>query len=176
MFRSNLKDYSETFFGILCSYHQHIESLPMVLCTYEVDDKTGANQIDTTTVYDILKYTYNLPDDQIADLKALIDELKCTQLDHTRTITIFNQSPTDENVWVRLIRNDPKIDTKEKEMVDMYINYDPDNGAFRHLLNIHNNKKGEKIKSKAKSALIATGCVASVVVGLTVAIKKMHIM
>ena len=166
---SILKDYSETFFGILCSYHQHIDSVPLTMGTYETNSK-GINTIDTTLICNMLKSIYNLPNEQISDLKALFNELKYTQLDHTRTITIFNQSATDEKVWIRLIRNDPWIDTNE--MVDMYINYDPDNGAFRHLLNIHNEKKSEKTKTTVKSVLIATGVVTGIVAGLALAIKK----
>lgn len=169
---SVLKDYSETFFGILCSYHQRIESVPLTLVTYEVGGENIVNHIDTSFLYDMLINTYNLPDEQIADLKALIDELKHTQLDHTRTITIFNQSPTDEKIWIRMIRNDSGIETKD--LVDMYINYDPDNGAFQHLLTIHNNKKTERTKTKIKSALIATGVVTGVVTGLAFAIKKIQ--
>jgi len=59
------KNYSETFFEILCSYHQHIDHVSL-----------------TQPTYNMLKTIYNIPDEQISDSNVLINELKYTQLEH----------------------------------------------------------------------------------------------
>jgi hypothetical protein len=166
-----LKDYSDTFLAYVCTYRQYIEIIPLSLGTYNVDNQ-NINIFHTDQVFDTLKRSYLIPDKQINELKIIINELRHVRLDHTQTITIFNQTLTDERIWVKFVRNDPNIDINN--LCDMYVNYNPDIDIFNVSRDKYNKKDSsfnEYMKNAFKVGVVLTGIVICAI-GLKIIRKK----
>lgn len=114
----------------LCSYRLQSDKpfnhtlLPMVTGSFAIwRNKKGFN-VDALGQ---LKSQFNISDEQLNDLKFIIEELKHMDLDKINSITIFDQSEKNTKIWIRIDRwyysmcyNDtmPRIGLK-----DMYVNY-----------------------------------------------------
>lgn len=127
------------------SYEIDIEGNPLTFISYDCTEKI----INTNCVFEVLNALYGIPHKNVKDLESIIDKLKVTNLEHTKSIIIFSKYQTETIVWIKLERQTYEGCNlvNKSNLIDMYIHYHPgDNLIITHGNKLNNNSDSEYYK------------------------------